>query len=301
MTIMAKDEQSPEELNNCLERLFPESAANETLVQEHIGRYVFASRFVKDKAVLDIASGVGYGSYYLCEQGAALVIGADISFDAIAHAKNRGPLEGLHFVAADATKMPFEDCAFELLVSFETIEHIEQYKTFLSECGRVLKTNGLFLCSTPNKAMSVALGIHNPYHAKEFYPAEFRELTNEYFSEVHCFGQRKTNVSELKAAVLKQKVKRRRRQIPRDLLRHILGDNFGRALWSVLGRGYHRLKTFQKNISGENVDVRRLINDGNFTDALLDDFKVTTFEDNWPLATPAFVILLCRKPKKKCY
>ena len=227
---MGENDQSPEDLNELpkeldshTERLHSERSAKALVIQEHIARYVFASQFVKDKTVIDVASGMGYGSHYLSKSGATLVIGADISFDAIARAEKRYRREGLHFVAADATRMPFEDCACDVLVSFETIEHIEQYETYLSECTRVLKNDGLFVCSTPNKRVS---RYYQPdFHVKEFYPEEFFELVNKYFNEVSCFGQARTNLLKpSRFAVIRFKY----------TLRQILGINVQEALWNAL-------------------------------------------------------------------
>ena len=178
--------QLPEELDSHRGRSLVDRCEPARLIQDHIGRYIFSSELVKDKQILDVASGPGYGSDYLSRRGATLVIGVDISSDLIAHADKTYRREGLHFAQADATKMPFEDCTFDLLVSFETIEHIKQQKAFLSECTRVLKNDGLLVCSTPNKR--TGRFIPNESHVKELYSREFFELVNEYFSEVSCFG-----------------------------------------------------------------------------------------------------------------
>lgn len=291
---MGEDEQSPEDLNELpkeldshAERLHSDRSAKAQVIQKHIARYVFASQFVKDKTVIDVASGIGYGSHYLSKSGATLVIGADISYDAIARATKRYRREGLHFVAADATRMPFEDCAFDVLVSFETIEHIEQYETYLSECTRVLKNDGLFVCSTPNKTVS---RYYQPdFHVKEFYPEEFFELVNKYFSEVSCFGQER--ISLLKPgrfAVTRFKY----------MLRHILGVNVQEALWSRLKIGYDRFNSLRKENYEKDVRAQRLLKNNNFKDALLDEYKVTTFEEN-ALYTMDSLVAVCTQPKKR--
>ena len=291
---MGQDDQSPEdlselpkELDSHAERLHSDRSAKALVIQKHIARYVFASQFVKDKTVIDVASGIGYGTHYLSKSGATLVIGADISFDTIARAKKRYRRGGLHFVAADATRMPFEDCAFDVLVSFETIEHIEQYETYLSECTRVLKNDGLFVCSTPNKRVS---RYYQPdFHVKEFYPEEFFELVNKYFSEVSCFGQTRINLLKPgRFAVIRFKY----------ILRHILGARVQEALWSALKKGDDRFNALEKKNGEKDVRVQRLLKNDNFEDALLDESKVTTFKDN-ALFTTDCMVALCTQPKEK--
>ena len=120
--------------------------------QASLSQYTFAAGFIKGKVTLDIACGSGYGSNYLKQQGARLVVGGDISIEAIESAKQfcEGK-EGIGFVPLDATKLPFANDSFEAIVSIETLEHLPQHDKFLQECRRVLKDGGIFICSTPNK------------------------------------------------------------------------------------------------------------------------------------------------------
>jgi len=159
--------------------------------QTRIGRYVFASQFVVGKSILDVACGTGYGSGYLARRGAKWVIGSDISPEAVSYAVRYYKDEKTEFVLADATRLPFSNNSFDAVVSFETIEHIKEYERFLSECRRVLKKEGVFICSTPNRGSSSPI-LKKPVcqcHLKEFYVAEFHHLLNTYFRQVQVFGQ----------------------------------------------------------------------------------------------------------------
>lgn len=159
--------------------------------QEHINRYVFASSFIKDKVVLDVACGTGYGSSYLIRKGAKMVIGGDLSEDCLEYAKRHYIKKGLIFLKLDAIELPFPRKYFDVVVSFETIEHLTNYKKFLSECKRVLKKGGLFICSTPNKQIfSPHSNVSIPVHTHEFYISEFYNLVKEYFINVSLHGQR---------------------------------------------------------------------------------------------------------------
>jgi hypothetical protein len=80
---------------------------------------------------------------------------------------------------------------FDLITCFEGIEHISEHERFLSEVKRLLKDDGLFIGSTPNKlVLSDELGFHNPFHQKELYFDEFRTLFNRYFKDTHFIGQK---------------------------------------------------------------------------------------------------------------
>lgn len=170
--------------NGVMERIVPEEETYETR-QEHYARYNFASTFCKEKMVLDVACGVGYGSY-LIKNSAKRVIGVDISKDAITHAKAHCADQKIEFIVSDATKLPFPDNFFDVIVSFETIEHVRNHEKYLSECKRVLKGGGVFICSSPNKMRENTL---NPHHIREFYLEEFCEMMNGNFKDVELFGQ----------------------------------------------------------------------------------------------------------------
>ncbi len=171
--------------NGVVERIVPENEDYGTY-QGHYARYIFGSNFCKEKVVLDVACGVGYGSCHLIKTGARRVIGVDISRDALAYAKTHYADLKVELIVGDATKLPFPDKSFDVIVSFETIEHVREYKKYLSECKRVLKEGGIFICSSPNKMRENAL---NPHHIREFYLQEFYEMMNNNFRDVELYGQ----------------------------------------------------------------------------------------------------------------
>jgi ubiquinone/menaquinone biosynthesis C-methylase UbiE len=169
---------------------------------EHINRYIFAASLIQNKAVLDVACGTGYGVGYLVKRGARRVVGVDISIEAINYAQDRfGGDDRVSFVCADGIKLPSVDNFFDIVISFETIEHIRQYRRFLFECRRVLTKNGLFICSTPNRRVfSPSVDKPpNPFHIKEFWPEEFCSLLYRYFVDITLYGQRDVNLAEKSA------------------------------------------------------------------------------------------------------
>jgi 2-polyprenyl-3-methyl-5-hydroxy-6-metoxy-1,4-benzoquinol methylase len=164
------------------------------LYQEHIARYDFASQFVKDKTVLDVACGTAYGTVFLSDKRLKMVVGTDLSKEALNEAKeNFGNI--VNFLVSDATDMSFKEGAFDVVISFETIEHLMKYEDFVSEIKRILTDEGLFIVSTPNKlAFSGKDKMYfNEYHFKEFTLAEFCLLLGKYFSDIQFFGEGKMN------------------------------------------------------------------------------------------------------------
>lgn len=158
---------------------------------EHWHRYHFAASLAAGKRVVDAACGAGYGSALLART-AASVTGADISAEAVAHA--RGAYAGasnLSFVEAPCTKLPLPDASADLFVSFETVEHIAEQEDFLDEIARVLAPEGLLLLSCPNKAeYSDRRGFTNEFHVKELYRDALEALVERRFAHRRWFGQR---------------------------------------------------------------------------------------------------------------
>ena len=151
-------------------------------VAEHLHRYALACEFVKEKVVLDIASGEGYGSNILSKV-AEQVTGVDISEDAVKHANQKyaSNSKNLIYKLGSASKIPLEDASVDIVTSFETLEHTTEHDEFLKEIKRVLVTGGLLVMSTPDTVLYHPHDPHNPYHVKELTTKEFKTLISTYF------------------------------------------------------------------------------------------------------------------------
>jgi len=174
------------------ERFVPQLEIPE-ISYEHWNRYYFARQFVKDKIVLDVACGEGYGSYLLASN-AQKVIGVDISQETVDFAKGKYNHENLEFLLGSAAQLPLHKNNFlDVVVSYETIEHISEKDQilFLDEVKRTLKKDGIFIVSTPNKKLySDVPNYNNEFHVKEFYFEDFKYLLESYFKHVDLLGQR---------------------------------------------------------------------------------------------------------------
>src|SRR5215470_7722734 len=158
---------------------------------EHWHRYHFAAPLVAGRETLDIACGAGYGSALLARH-AAKVVGADLSQEAIDHARTTyASVANLAFTRADCSSLPFPDASFDAVVSFETIEHISAQEKFLAEVRRVLRPEGLFVLSSPNKfEYTDRRGFSNEFHLRELYREELAALLAPHFPHSTWFGQR---------------------------------------------------------------------------------------------------------------
>lgn len=160
---------------------------------EHVHRYNEALKHVRaTDTVLDIACGTGFGTDILAAHASGgKVIGGDISADAIAECQQQWKKTNISFRVLDGTALDFPDAYFDVIASFETIEHTTSYRKMLAEFARVLKPSGKLILSTPNAAITSPDGvINNPYHTQEFRLEELKQLLKEAFPSVEMYGQR---------------------------------------------------------------------------------------------------------------
>jgi len=170
------------------ERVIP-GEVDVDLLNEHLARYTFAARLARGKRVLDAGCGAGYGSAELALT-AHSVVGVDSAAEAVAFARAHYALPNLEFQQASCATLPYCDAAFDLVVAFEVIEHLEDWRGFLAEARRVLAPNGQFIVSTPNRLYyteSRGPSGANPFHVHEFDFEEFRTELGAVFPHVSLF------------------------------------------------------------------------------------------------------------------
>lgn len=160
----------------------------------HIHRYQIAAQYVRPgDIVLDAACGLGYGSHLLSSLSqAGRVIGVDISESAISYASacfsasdsrtrfHQGDIQNLSFLA---------DRSIDLLVSFETLEHISNTVSFIEEAARILKPGGRFIISVPNRWVDKNDEDPSPWHLHVYDWKTLREQLSEHFLLEKAFGE----------------------------------------------------------------------------------------------------------------
>lgn len=159
--------------------------------QEHLHRYAAVLPLAHGKRVLDIASGEGYGSAMLA-QVASMVAGVDISLEAVEHASRTygTNLPNLKFLNGSAHAIPLKSKSVEIVVSFETIEHLSAQQEMVAEIRRVLTEDGMLVISSPNRPVYQATYGPNQHHVREFDLEEFDALLRKEFGNIEYFGQR---------------------------------------------------------------------------------------------------------------
>jgi len=153
--------------------------------------------------ILDIACGIGWGSYLLAQNSKNKVYGIDISQNAIDVAKTNFSKDNLEYNIYNGAKLPFNNNTFDLIVSFETLEHVENPISFLDELHRVSKGNCMLLLSTPNSACTkkkYSDKPQNPFHFQEYGKSEIENMLKGKWTIENYLGQHpisKNNIKEI--------------------------------------------------------------------------------------------------------
>ena len=164
------------------------------IAYEHCHRYAFARQFARGRRVLDAACGVGYGSALMADT-AADVLGIDIDAGVVADAvASYASRRNLRFETASVTAIPLPDASVDLVVSFETIEHIgaDDQLRMLAEFARVLAPGGLLILSSPNRVeYSELRNYQNPFHVHELDRDGLAQLLHGDFPAQQWYRQRR--------------------------------------------------------------------------------------------------------------
>ena len=161
------------------------------VMEEHWARYYLASQFVEGKKVLDVACGSGYGSDLLSRY-ADQVTGGDICENTIKYCNSKYKKDNLKYEVCDIRDMEYDDKSFDVVISYETIEHITECEKFLDKVKRILTDDGKLVISTP-----IGGACGNKYHLSYFQKDSFRWLLKNYFNNVTILYQVGKSISNI--------------------------------------------------------------------------------------------------------
>jgi SAM-dependent methyltransferase len=193
-------------------------------------RYRFALERIAGGRVLDAGCGARDGPLRLAS-GSALVVGVDISAEAMTIASVRCPHGRVRYVAMDVQRLAIGDRRFDAVVSFEVLEHVPDVEQYLGEVQRVLTPAGLYVGSTPNRER--ADFRPNPNHVSELSASEYRALLDTGFDRVEMYGQWPTSVVEGRGLALRRTLTRGDRLGLRRLVPQRVKDRVNRVLFAL--------------------------------------------------------------------
>ncbi|MEI7895988.1 MAG: class I SAM-dependent methyltransferase [bacterium] len=169
-----------------------ESKEEYLLYLRHVFAYEFAKENIsKNSSVLEMGCGEGYGTSLMSEH-VEKITGLDVDANAVDHAQNKYGSSNCTFTLYDGRKIPFRDNTFDAVISFQVIEHVEDDANFVAEIFRILKNNGIFIVTTPNRTLRLKPGQKpwNKFHLREYSPDQFEMLLKNKFEGATVWGIR---------------------------------------------------------------------------------------------------------------
>jgi 2-polyprenyl-3-methyl-5-hydroxy-6-metoxy-1,4-benzoquinol methylase len=161
------------------------------MVAIHQAYYGWLKTQVNGRTVLDAGCGEGYGVDIL-GKAAMKSVGIDIKEDLITHAVRRYPLENLEFLVMDCESFAFQKGSFDVVVCNEMIEHLSNYKAFLTGAFELLRTGGLFICATTNAEITFKKNDGSPMnrnHFQEFTVGELMTELQPYYHDIRIYSE----------------------------------------------------------------------------------------------------------------
>jgi ubiquinone/menaquinone biosynthesis C-methylase UbiE len=155
----------------------------------HLRAYDEAVAHAAGRDVLDVGCNTGYGTIRYAPV-ARRVVGVDVSPGAIRAARQRAPDGRPEFLLTSGSELPFPDDSFDLVSSFQVLEHVPDPLVYVREIARVTRPGGQVILATPNAAIRLDPGMTpwNRFHVHEYLAAELRELLLQVFPRVRVRG-----------------------------------------------------------------------------------------------------------------
>lgn len=167
----------------------PASASEHCLRLMHLRAYDEAVAHAAGRDVLDVGCNTGYGTLRFMPV-ANRVVGADVSPRAIDAALHRATDGRPEFVVTTGFELPFANGSFDLVTSFQVLEHVPDPKAFLGELVRVARPGGTVILATPNAATRLYPGMApwNRFHVHEYLADELEAVLRGIFAQVRIRG-----------------------------------------------------------------------------------------------------------------
>ena len=152
--------------------------------------YEFATKSMRPSSVvLDIACGDGFGCKIMSPH-VAKVVGLDINKELIEKNRKNNVTANILYEEGNACALDYHDQSFDAITGMEIVEHIslDKVKDFISEMRRILKPDGVFICSTHQNSTGSIPVV--PWHEKEYSLSEFKLILGKSFPNVKIFGSK---------------------------------------------------------------------------------------------------------------
>ncbi|MGN7832166.1 class I SAM-dependent methyltransferase [Pseudoxanthomonas sp. 22568] len=166
-----------------IEDAYAQTPEGRVILMMHLASYGFAEKYCNGKDVLDLGCGSGYGTARIAGV-ARSACGVDVSKDAVAFAQARHASSNLAYRTIEAdSPLPFDDSKFDVVLSFQVIEHVKDDSSYLLEARRVLRPRGIIIVITPDRRHRLLPWQRpwNRWHLREYSRADLEEKVGHVF------------------------------------------------------------------------------------------------------------------------
>lgn len=156
----------------------------EEIRKDHRSRYELALEIIPEGSrILDIACGVGYGSFLLAGDGNhEEIIAVDRSAESITHGKlyfDHPTIQWLNADIYDVNKHLTRG-SLDAICSFETMEHLKDDHGYLEILTSLLKPQGIIIISTPNQDVLPFDPEIFPFHQRHYSSQDFLGILEKH-------------------------------------------------------------------------------------------------------------------------
>lgn len=132
------------------------------------------------KRVLDLGCGYGWHCRYAAEQGAAWVLGTDISHKMLREAHTRNQLPNVEYRCAAMEDLDFAPANFDVVISSLAFHYVRDFGPLIQKVAHWLKPGGELVFSTEHPVFT-AYGTQDWYYAPDGSILHFP--VDRYFEE----------------------------------------------------------------------------------------------------------------------
>ena len=137
---------------------------------------------LQGKTVLDLGCGYGWHCMYAAEQGAARVLGLDLSRKMIEEAKRRNEGAGIEYRVCGIEEYEYPESSWDCVVSNLALHYIEDIEMIFRKVYRTLKAGGTFLFNIEHPVFTAGVGqdwIYTEAGSPRYWPVDNYFITGE--------------------------------------------------------------------------------------------------------------------------
>jgi len=167
-------------------------------VERMAHRYVWASKFCRNKKVIEVACGAGQGLELLNNSSESLVA-CDYHPNILNIAQKNN--QNITVNTCDAQQLVYSNSSADVIIIFEALYLLPNVEKFIKECARVLKPHGKILIAMANKDLYEF--NHASFSTVYFNPPELQILVSKYGFQLSCFGYFPADKTSIRQRILR--------------------------------------------------------------------------------------------------